>query len=109
MGGQRQGSSGSGQGQLAGSCEDGNEAVGPKKCGEFPLFERTLGSQEGLCSVELVYYRLHACFQDFCLKGVPFHSAKLPLHHHRRHCYIVIKHVNNDISSNISTVVIKKL
>ena len=35
MGGQRQGSSGSGQRQLAGSCEDGNEAVGPKNEGNF--------------------------------------------------------------------------
>ena len=44
--------SGSGQGQVAGSCECCNEPPGSTKRGEFR--EDLLGSQEGLCSMDLL-------------------------------------------------------
>jgi hypothetical protein len=44
----------SGQGQVAGSCEHGNEPSCSVKCGEFFDCRRSyLVSQEGLCSIEL--------------------------------------------------------
>jgi hypothetical protein len=44
---------GSGQGQVAGTCEYGNELSGSVKCGEFlDQLHNQLASQEGLCSVE---------------------------------------------------------
>ena len=44
--------SGSGQGQVVGTCECGNETSGSIKCGEFLLAEKRLASQEGLYSLE---------------------------------------------------------
>jgi hypothetical protein len=46
--------SGSGEGQVAGFCECGNEPSGCIKCGDLRLAEDLLTSQEGLCSMELV-------------------------------------------------------
>ena len=47
--------SGSGLGQMAGSCVWGNEPSVLIKCGEFvDLLRICLASQEGLCSMELV-------------------------------------------------------
>ena len=44
---------GSGQGQVAGTCECGNESSGSIKCGEFlDIAENRLGFQEGLCCME---------------------------------------------------------
>ena len=44
---------GSGQGQVAGACEYGNELSGSTKCGEFlDQLQNQLASQEGLCSME---------------------------------------------------------
>jgi hypothetical protein len=46
---------GSGQGQVTGSCEHGNEPSGSIKCGKFlDQLSVLLASQEGLCSMELV-------------------------------------------------------
>jgi len=45
--------SGSGYGQVAGTCECGNEPSGSIKCGEFiDKLKIRLTSQEGLCSME---------------------------------------------------------
>ena len=44
--------SGSGQEQVAGCCEYGDEPSGFIKCGAFPEQLRTLVSREGLCSME---------------------------------------------------------
>jgi hypothetical protein len=42
---------------VAGSCEHGNEPSVSIKCGEFlDWLSVLLGSQEGLCSMELVSY-----------------------------------------------------
>jgi hypothetical protein len=42
---------------MANSCEHGNESSGSVKCGEFlDYLSVLLGSQEGLCSVELVSF-----------------------------------------------------
>jgi hypothetical protein len=44
---------GSGEGQVAGSCEYGNELSSSMKCGEFlDWLQNQLSSQEGLCSME---------------------------------------------------------
>ena len=44
---------GSGQGQVAGTCEYGDESSGSVKCGEFlDQLQNRLASQEGLCSME---------------------------------------------------------
>ena len=46
--------SGSGYGQVSGSCKCGNEPTGSIKCGEISsVAENLLASQEGLCSREL--------------------------------------------------------
>ena len=42
----------SGYGQVAGTCECGNESSGSVKCGEFLKLKTCLASQEGLCSME---------------------------------------------------------
>ena len=47
--------SGGGQGQVAGTCEYGNELSGPIKCREcLDQLQNQLTSQEGLCSMEQV-------------------------------------------------------
>jgi hypothetical protein len=44
---------GSGYGQVAGTCDCGNELSGSIKCGEFlDYLQKQLASQEGLCSME---------------------------------------------------------
>jgi hypothetical protein len=44
---------------VTGSCEDGNEPSGSIKCGEFlDYLNVLLASEEGLCSMELVSYRI---------------------------------------------------
>jgi len=44
---------GSGQGQVAGTCEYGDEPSGSKKYREFlDYLQNQLASQEGLCSME---------------------------------------------------------
>jgi hypothetical protein len=68
--------SGSGEGQVAGSCECGNEPSGFIKRGISLLAEDLLASQEGLCSMELVSY------------DIPFDlEYKIILHHFRGHTY----------------------
>ena len=58
-GGHRLDGSDSGQGQVGGCCESGNEPSGSIKCGESLEYLRTsLASQEGLCSMELVSYNI---------------------------------------------------
>ena len=45
---------------MLGSCECGNEPLGFTKCGECSFVaEKLLASQEGLCSMELVYSILY--------------------------------------------------
>ena len=51
--------SGSGQGQVVGACECGNEPWGSIKCGEFLDWMELLASQEGLCSMQLVSWVTH--------------------------------------------------
>jgi hypothetical protein len=46
--------SGSGLGQVAGSCAYDNEPSGSIICGEFLLGAKPLASEEVLCSMELV-------------------------------------------------------
>ena len=44
---------GSGQGQMVGACEYGDEPSGSIKCGEFlDQLQNQLASQEGLCCME---------------------------------------------------------
>jgi len=53
VGGWRQDRVGSGEGQMAVTCEYGDEPSGSIKCGEFlDYLQNHLASQEGLCSME---------------------------------------------------------